>query len=83
MDGESARHRAATYTGQPKHNKRRQASMPWVGFEPTIPVFERAKIFHALDYAATVIGLQGYSLYQTKQKDTVTEEREYVAIESE
>jgi hypothetical protein len=32
--------------------------MPWVGFEPTIPVFERAKIFHALDGAATVIGLQ-------------------------
>jgi hypothetical protein len=26
------------------------------GFEPTIPVFERAKVFHALDRAATVIG---------------------------
>jgi hypothetical protein len=30
--------------------------MPLVGFEPTIPVFERAKTFHALDCAATVIG---------------------------
>jgi hypothetical protein len=33
--------------------------MPLVGFEPTIPVFERAKTVHALDpldCAATVIG---------------------------
>jgi hypothetical protein len=30
--------------------------MPLVGFEPTIPAFERAKTFHALDRAATVIG---------------------------
>jgi hypothetical protein len=28
--------------------------MPRVGFEPTIPVVERAKIFHALDTAAIV-----------------------------
>jgi hypothetical protein len=28
-----------------------------VGFEPTIPVFERAKTVHALDRAATVIGI--------------------------
>jgi hypothetical protein len=27
-----------------------------VGFEPTIPVFERAKTFHALDLPPTVIG---------------------------
>jgi hypothetical protein len=27
-----------------------------VEFEPTIPVFERAKTVHALDCAATVIG---------------------------
>jgi hypothetical protein len=37
-------------------NKRTQTSMPWVGFEPPIPAFERAKAFHALDRAATVIG---------------------------
>jgi hypothetical protein len=30
--------------------------MPQVAFEPTIPVFERAKTIHALDRAATVIG---------------------------
>jgi hypothetical protein len=29
-----------------------------VQFEPTIPVFERAKTVHALDRAAPVIGLQ-------------------------
>jgi hypothetical protein len=37
-------------------NKRTQTSMPRVGFEPTIPVFERTKTVHALDRAATVIG---------------------------
>jgi hypothetical protein len=31
--------------------------MPQVGFEPTIPVFERAKTIHTLDRAAAVIGL--------------------------
>jgi hypothetical protein len=30
--------------------------MPQVGFEITIPVFEQAKTFHAIDRAATVIG---------------------------
>jgi hypothetical protein len=29
--------------------------MPEVGFEPTIPVFERANTVHALERAATVI----------------------------
>jgi hypothetical protein len=28
-------------------NKRRKTSLPRVGFEPTIPVFERAKTVHA------------------------------------
>jgi hypothetical protein len=31
-----------------KQNKRRHISMPWVGFEPTFPVFERAKTVHTL-----------------------------------
>jgi hypothetical protein len=31
--------------------------MPWVGFEPTTPVFEREKTVHALDHVATVIGI--------------------------
>jgi hypothetical protein len=33
--------------------------MPWVGLEPTIPVFERAKAVHALNHATTVVG--GYA----------------------
>jgi hypothetical protein len=33
-----------------------QTSIPCVGFEPTIPASERAKIVHALDRTATVIG---------------------------
>jgi hypothetical protein len=30
--------------------------MPRVVFEPTIPVFKRAKTFHALDRVGTLIG---------------------------
>jgi hypothetical protein len=33
--------------------------MPHVGFEPTTPVFERAKMIHTLDRAVTVIGNAG------------------------
>jgi hypothetical protein len=36
-------------------NKNTQTSMPHAGFEPTIPVFQRAKTVHALDRAATGI----------------------------
>jgi hypothetical protein len=35
----------------------KQTSTPWVGFEPMILVFERAKTLHALNCAVTVIGL--------------------------
>jgi hypothetical protein len=45
-----------THTTAQTQNKRTQTSMPLVGFEPTIPVFERAKTVHALDSAATVTG---------------------------
>jgi hypothetical protein len=38
-------------------NKRTQTSMPRLGFEPTTPAFERAKTVHALDRAATVVGM--------------------------
>jgi hypothetical protein len=34
-----------------------RTDMPLVGLEPTIPVFKRAKTFHTLDRAATLIGL--------------------------
>jgi hypothetical protein len=43
--------------------------MPWIGFEPTIPVFERAKAVHALDGAATVIGRQLLYLIKLLVKD--------------
>jgi hypothetical protein len=33
-----------------------RTSLPRVGFEPTTPVLERAKTFHALDCTAIVIG---------------------------
>jgi hypothetical protein len=36
-------------------NKRTQTFMPCVGFEPTIPAFERAKTVHVLDRVDTVI----------------------------
>jgi hypothetical protein len=45
-------------------NKRTQTSMPQVGFEPTIPMFERAKTVHALDRAVTVIGYKNRILLQ-------------------
>jgi hypothetical protein len=41
-------------------NKRRQISMPWVGFEPTIPAFEQAKTVHTSDSAATVVGTTAF-----------------------
>jgi hypothetical protein len=46
-----------------------QTSMPWVGFEPTIPAFKRAKTVHALDRAGTVIRL--LLPYFTEQRGTV------------
>jgi hypothetical protein len=51
----SARPLPAHRTAQTQ-NKRTQTSMSWVGLEPTIPVFERAKTVHASDRGATVTG---------------------------
>jgi hypothetical protein len=47
------------HTGQHKQNKCTETSTPRVGFETTIPMFERTKTVHALDRAATVIGSRG------------------------
>jgi hypothetical protein len=44
---------------------KRQASMPRMGFEPTIRVLERAKTFHASDRAATVKGVLNAVKYKT------------------
>jgi hypothetical protein len=45
--------------------------MPWVGFEPTLPVFERAKAVHVLDRESTVIGMNRnyYDLNQISYND--------------
>jgi hypothetical protein len=51
LDRGSAHRKASNY----KQNKRTQTSVPLVGFEPTILVFEREKTVHALDFAADVI----------------------------
>jgi hypothetical protein len=40
--------------------KRRQTSMPRVGFEPTIPVFERSKTYHASDITSKTLILAQY-----------------------
>jgi hypothetical protein len=42
-------------------NEHTQIFMPWAGFEPTIPAFERAKIFHVLGRMATVIGIMRHA----------------------
>jgi hypothetical protein len=46
-----------THTTAQTLNKRTQTSMPRLGFELTIPVFELAKTVHALHSEATVIGM--------------------------
>jgi hypothetical protein len=56
LDGGSANRKASTYTQDSINTEQTHASMPWVAFEPTIPVFERVKTVHALDHADTVIG---------------------------
>jgi hypothetical protein len=65
LDGGSAHRKASAYAGQHDQNKRIQISMPRVGFEPTIPAFERAKTVHALDRTASVIGT--VNVYKTKK----------------
>jgi hypothetical protein len=55
--GGSVRRKTSTYTKATEtENKCTQISIPRVGFEPTIPAFERANTVHASDRAATVIG---------------------------
>jgi hypothetical protein len=47
------RESAAIYTWKHQHR-----SIPRVGFEPTIPLFEQAKTLRATDSTATVIGIK-------------------------
>jgi hypothetical protein len=55
-----------TYRATQTQNKRTQTSMRRVGFDPTIPVFEGAKAVHALDRAATVVGIYCLQCDETK-----------------
>jgi hypothetical protein len=45
-----------TYRATQTQNKNIHAFITRMGFEPIIPVFERAKTVHSLERAATVIG---------------------------
>jgi hypothetical protein len=59
-------------TGQHKHRINaytHQTSMPWVGFELTLPASKRAKTVHASDRTATVTGSEYIYIYKEK-KDT-------------
>jgi hypothetical protein len=51
-------------------NKRTQTFMPLLGFEPTIPVFERSKTIHASDRAAIVIGVEQYRYAKYRHERT-------------
>jgi hypothetical protein len=43
LDEWSARRKASTYTGQHNTERRGKTSMPWAGFEPTIPATNRPR----------------------------------------
>jgi hypothetical protein len=75
LDEWSARRKATTCTQDNTNTNQTntQKSIPWVGFEPTIQAFERAKTVHALDHAATVIG-DTCCLLLTNHKQTPTHE---------
>jgi hypothetical protein len=49
---------ACTHRTAETQNEHTQTSMPQVGSEPTISVFERANTVYALDRAATMIGFE-------------------------
>jgi hypothetical protein len=56
MGDESVARPLPTHRTAQTQNKRTQTFMPRMGFEPTIPVFERAKTVHIFERASTVIG---------------------------
>jgi hypothetical protein len=62
MGDQPVARRQPTHRTTQTQNKRTQTSMPRMEFEPTTPVFERAKTVHTLDLAATVTGIAETSL---------------------
>jgi hypothetical protein len=61
-DGRPVARPLPTHRTTQKQNKRTQASMPWVGFAPTIPAYERAK---------TVEGKMQFDNPRLRQEDIV------------
>jgi hypothetical protein len=53
-------------------NKSTQISMPWVGFEPTILVFERAKTVYAIDRASTMVYRTTWKSQNVARNEAVT-----------
>jgi len=53
----SANCKVSTYIGEHNTENSGHTSMPRAGFKPMILVFERSKIIHALDRAASGAGL--------------------------
>jgi hypothetical protein len=51
-------------------NKRTQASMPRVGFEPTIPVLDRVETVHALYEPPLCLALVEPGLHNTVKEDS-------------
>jgi hypothetical protein len=52
--------------------------MPRVGFEPTIPAFQRVKTVHALERAVSVIGAETYSPGGIKYSSILIQPYEFV-----
>jgi hypothetical protein len=61
------------------HTHTHQISLPEVVFEPMIPVFERTKTVHALDRAATVIGVWTAINGDRRVQFFLKDPREYVS----
>jgi hypothetical protein len=57
---------------QDKQKKRRQTTMPWVGFEPTILEFDLAKTVHPLVRVATVMGCILIRIYLSNHRIETT-----------
>jgi hypothetical protein len=54
--------------------------MPEVGFEPTIPEFERATTVHASDSVATVIGILQSCLVSFAPEGQEQEDKSYIHV---
>jgi hypothetical protein len=61
-----------TNTGKCTHMHKHLTSMPWVGFEPTIPGSELAKTVHAADRSPTVTGSYCFRVYNNLSEQFCT-----------